>query len=67
MLGFWTREQRTEGESEIGRRIAALAAEINRSELRPDRLRAPLVCDITDLDEIMCQQLWPETGLGSRQ
>ena len=61
MLRFWSRDQHIHIEDEVSRRLAALAKEINRCDFRQNRGRRDEIFDMTDLDELQCRQLWPET------
>ena len=62
MLRFRARGQQFKMEGEWCRRFAVLAEVLSRSDYRPGRDRGDEIFDITDLDELLCRQLWPETA-----
>jgi hypothetical protein len=62
MLRFRTRAQQVKLDGEWRRRFAVLAEILSRPDDRPGRNRGDEIFDITDLDELQCRQLWPETA-----
>ena len=62
MLRFRGRGQQVKMDGEWCRRFAVLAEVLSHPDDRPGSDRGDEIFDITDLDELQCRQLWPETA-----